>query len=145
MRSHIASSAHRESGSITPLAIGFCVIVLALVTVITIITDYYMAHRKLYAIADSAALAAVESYQPVPGGKPTFVFDAHGIEKKANQHVARISPPSNLSHIRVSAHIADSRNVHVTAHARYKPILTSPFVPKGIELTSTTKARGALR
>lgn len=138
-------TSHREKGSITPLAIGFTVIATTLIVLITVITDIYLAHRKLYAIADSAALAAVESYQPVPGEKPTFVFDQAGIERKAKQHVERIQPPTHLRNIRVSAAIVDEKNVEVTAHARYRPVLISPFVPHGIRLSSTAKARGSLR
>lgn len=134
-----------ESGSITPLAIGFAVMALMLSVVIVIISDVYMAHRKLYALADSAALAAAESYKPVPGPVPTYTFDAQQIERRANDYLVKIPPPQGLSDVSISASPADSRNVAVTVHARYHPVLVSAFVPGGIELSSTAHTRGTLR
>lgn len=137
--------ARTDRGSITPLAIGFVVIGLALITIVTVVSDVYMAHRKLYAIVDSAALAAAESYEPIPGGEPTFEFRAAGIEQRANDYISEIPPPSNLSHVRIDAYPADDSNVEVVARARYHPVLLSPFVPNGFEITSSTRARGTLR
>ena len=41
----------RDRGSIMPLSIGFMSIALALLIIAVVITDIYMAHRKLFALS----------------------------------------------------------------------------------------------
>ncbi len=63
-----------DRGSITPLAIGFVIIALLLALLIAALTDLHMARRELQAVADSAALAASDSFEPAPGDEPGLVF-----------------------------------------------------------------------
>ena len=134
-----------DRGSITPLAVGFATMALALVLVAAAVTDIYLAHRKLFALADSAALAAAETYAPGGTRDPSVSYEPAAVEKAARDYLAQTQTGSGYRSIQVSGTAADPQTVVIELSARYRPALLSPFVPKGIELHAHADVRGALR
>lgn len=137
-------SRRRDRGSIMPLSIGFMSIALALLIIAVVITDIYMAHRKLFAMADSAALAAADSYTPGLTEQPSLFFTNADIESAASRYIRQSADDSRWTNMRVRAHTTDANHVSVELTAGYKPVLISPFVPKGLPLRAAVTVEGAL-
>lgn len=134
-----------DTGSITPLAIGFVVIALLLAFLIAALTDLHMARRHLQGLADSAALAASDSFEPAPGDDPGLVFSPTAAERAAGRYLKAVPTPTNMGDLRLSATADGTHSVRIRIEARYSPPLLSPFVPGLIDLNATAYARGALR
>ncbi|GAA4282841.1 hypothetical protein GCM10022261_03720 [Brevibacterium daeguense] len=128
-----------------PLAIGFTTIALMLILLAAVITDIYLAHRKLYALADSAALAAADSFEPAYGGEPAILFTDAAVADEAQEYLGRAQPSPAFRTLRAMGRSPDGRSVEVTLHAQYRPPLLSPFAPEGIGMIATARVRGALR
>lgn len=134
-----------DDGSITPLAIGFVAIALLLAFLIAVLTDLHMARRELQSVADSAALAASDSFEPVPGSEPGLVFSPPAAKLAAGHYLAAVPTPQGLHNMELSADADGQHSVVIHLRADYTPALLSPFVPGLIELQATAYARGALR
>src|SRR5699024_7529039 len=134
-----------DAGSITPLAIGFVVIALLLAFLIAALTDLHMARRQLQGLADSAALAASDSFEPAPGEEPGLVFSPPAAKRAAGPSRAAGQARPDMHDLRLSADADGARSGRIRIHARYSPALLSPFMPGLIDLHATAYARGALR
>lgn len=134
-----------DEGSITPLAIGFVVIALLLTFLIATLTDLHMARRQLQNLADSAALAASDSFEPAPGSDPGLVFSPGAAERAAARYLDSVPTPRGLRDIGLRADADGDHSVAIHLRADYSPPLLSPFVPGLIELRATAFARGSLR
>lgn len=134
-----------DAGSITPLAIGFVVIALLLAFLIAALTDLHMARRQLQGLADSAALAASDSFEPAPGEEPGLVFSPPAAKRAAGRYLSAVPTPPDMHDLRLSADADGAHSVRIRIHARYSPALLSPFMPGLIDLHATAYARGALR
>lgn len=135
----------RDRGSITPLAVGFTTIALALILLAAVITDIWLAHRKLFALADSAALAAAESFDPAAGQAPGIVLTDEGVTAAARAYIEAVEGSSRLRPIRVTGASPDGLSAEVTLTADYSPALLSPFAESMTTLEASALVRGALR
>ncbi|MBE8146668.1 hypothetical protein IOD13_11620 [Brevibacterium casei] len=118
-----------DRGSITPLAIGFVVIALLLAFLIAALTDLHMARRELQAVADSAALAASDSFEPAPGDDPGLVFSPDAAERATVRYVASVDTPDDLRNIGVDADVDGEHSVVIRLRADYIPAVLSPSFP----------------
>lgn len=134
-----------DDGSIMPLAVGFTTIAVALILLAAVITDISLAHRKLYALTDSSARAAADSFEPSADGEPGIEFADAAVSERARSHVRTVGAPDGFHTVRVDGHSPDGVSVEVTITGRFTPVLLSPFVPDGIELRAESTVRGALR
>lgn len=134
-----------DDGSITPLAIGFVVIALLLAFLIAALTDLHMARRELQSVADSAALAASDSFEPAPRDEPGLVFSPPAAKRAAGRYVAAVPTPRGMQDLRLSADADGEHSVVIRLRAGYSPPLLSAFVPDLIGLNATAYARGSLR
>lgn len=145
-RSHTSNkSSPADDGSITPLAIGFVVIALLLAFLIATLTDLHMTRRELQSVADSAALAASDSFEPAPGSEPGLVFSPPAAKRAAGRYIAAVPSPEGLHNLRLSADADGEHSVVIRMRADYTPSLLSPFVPDLVQLHATAYARGSLR
>lgn len=138
-------AAHADEGSITPLAIGFATIALALILLAALITDVWLAHRKLFALADSAALAAAESFDPAPTPEPGIVLTDVGVRTAAAAYLSAVEVPPRYTDVEVVGRSPDGLSAEVELRTSYVPALLSPFAPSWIELEAHATVRGALR
>ncbi len=135
----------RDDGSITPLAIGFATIALALILLAALITDMWLAQRKLFALADSAALASAESFEAAPTSEPGILLTDDGVTEAARHYLSAVEAPVGYSELSVSGRSPDGLSAVVSLRTAYVPALLSPFAPPWIELEATATVRGALR
>ncbi|GAA2101587.1 MULTISPECIES: pilus assembly protein TadG-related protein [Brevibacterium] len=134
-----------DDGSITPLAVGFATIALALILLAALVTDVWLAHRKLFALADSAALAAAESFDPVPGEQPAILLTDDGVTAAARAYIEAVGMPEGLWPLRVEGASPDGRSAEVTLTVAYSPALLSPFADSVTTLEARALVRGGLR
>ncbi|WP_019157916.1 pilus assembly protein TadG-related protein [Brevibacterium senegalense] len=134
-----------DEGSITPLTIGFASIALALILLAALITDVWLAHRKLFALADSAALAAAESFDPAPTEEPGILLTDDGVSTSARAYLNAVDVSPRYSDVRLVGSSPDGLSAHVDLRATYTPVLLSPFSATWIELEASATVRGALR
>lgn len=134
-----------DDGSITPLAIGFATIALALILLAALITDVWLAQRKLFALADSAALASAESFDAAPTDKPGIVLTDDGVTEAAQNYLSVVEVPAGYSDLSVTGRSPDGLSAEVSLRTAYVPTLLSPFAPSWIQLEATATVRGALR
>lgn len=134
-----------DEGSITPLTIGFASIALALILLAALITDVWLAHRKLFALADSAALAAAESFDPAPTEEPGILLTDDGVSTSARAYLNAVDVSPRYSDVRLVGSSPDGLSAHVDLRATYTPVLLSPFGATWIELEASATVRGALR
>ncbi|GAA1367806.1 pilus assembly protein TadG-related protein [Brevibacterium luteolum] len=135
-----------DDGSITPLAIGFTAIGLALIFLAVVISDIYLAQRKLYALADSAALSAADSFQPsYQGSGPRIEFSDAEVQARAHDYLRQVPRSERFYRVGVRGRAVDDSTVEVSISTRFRPVALSPFVPDGIPLEATATSRGGLR
>ncbi|WP_245934419.1 pilus assembly protein TadG-related protein [Arthrobacter psychrolactophilus] len=138
-----------EQGQIMVLLIGFVLIVLLIVTVIAAAGSVYLGHKKLLSMADSAALAAADTFE-LSGGSastdPGTLLTTPGVVAAAQNSLASADIPAGLSGIVVDAGTgaADSHTAKVSLSAVVHPLFINFLVPQGINITVTSTARANL-
>lgn len=136
---------HRDDGSVTPLAIGFVVIALLLSFLVAALAELHMTRTQLQSLADSAALAASDSFEPADGAEPGLVFSREAARRAAARYLSTADVPTKLHDLRLDAAVDGAHSVEIRLTAAYSPSLFSPFVPELIRLDATARARGSLR
>ena len=140
-----------DCGQIMLLIIGYVLLTLLLVTAVAGASSVYIEHKKLLSVADSAAVAAADSYSldqvvgdsGVPGanlsqdrviGTVTAYLDKNGIR-------------SQFSGLAVGSGTGtpDGRTAQVTLTAVVHPVFINFLVPDGIAVTATSTARSQLK
>lgn len=131
-----------DSGSTLPLILGYALLALAVIFVCVGATDLYIAQKRLDALADAAALAGTEGFTVSlgPGGIRAELEDA-AVYAQAADIVAAMGTGAAL----IDAYTPDGVSAHVAVAAAWHPPLFSPFVPEGVLLQSTARARTAFR
>ncbi len=138
MRRH----AREEHGSTLPLILGYAVLALAVIFVCVNATDLHIAQKRLDALADAAALAGTEGFTvSVAGGVIRAELNDTAVHARSAAIVAAMGSGAVL----VTAHTPDGVSVEATVASVWHPVLFSPFVPEGVPLRATARARTALR
>ncbi|MBR7540090.1 hypothetical protein KC221_28305, partial [Mycobacterium tuberculosis] len=70
-------------------------------------------------MADSAALAASDSFEPAPGDDPGLVFSPDAAERAAVRYVASVDTPDDLRNIGVDADVDGEHSVVIRLRADY--------------------------
>ncbi len=138
-----------EEGSILPLLAGFVAIALALILVVAGASSLYLERKRLYTIADAAALAAAQSFpldsvEVDPGGGVTPVLPPEAVEDAVRDYLGGL--PAGMEGLAVEeATSPDGTSAQVTLSAVWRPPLASPLLPEGVRISVTSVARTALR
>lgn len=136
-----------DAGQILPLAIGFSAIALAVIFMCVAISSLYLTEKRLYALADSTALAAADSFRPDVTGGPRIVLTDAGVRRSARDYLSDIRASESFDGLRVGSRTGSpgGHGARVTLHATWHPPLLSIFVPRGVPIDVTSIARGGLR
>lgn len=137
----------KDDGQILPLAIGYSVVALAVIFLCVAISSLYLTEKRLYALADSTALAAADSFRPDVTGGPKVVLTDRGVRRSAREYLTRVHASAGFDDLRLGGATGspDGRNARVTLAATWHPPLVSAFVPSGVSIDVTSIARGGLR
>ena len=139
----------RDEGSILPLIAVFAALAIALVLVVTAATSLYLERKRLFTVADAAALAGAESYpleRTATGGEgPVVRLDDREVRAAVEAELAR-STGARIRELRVvDAGTADGRTASVTLSGVWRPPVVALFVPDGVPLEVTATARSVFR
>lgn len=138
------SSLRRDDGSTLPLVIFFGFLCLALVLVVTAATSLYLERKRLFTVADGAALAAAEAYDldailPGPTG-PRPRLDSTAVHAAVVTYLE--ASPDRFESLTIErADAVDATSATVTLSAFWRPPVLSVLVPDGFRIEVTAVAR----
>jgi hypothetical protein len=138
-----------EDGSTLLLAIFFGALSLALVLLVVAATSLYLERKRLFTLADGAALAAAESF-PLESvgrddsGEPRPVLRSPDVEAAARDYLGDVSP--SFEDLRLlSADTSDGRSATVSLSCSWVPPMASLVLSGGVRLEVSATARSVLR
>lgn len=143
------AAAAREEGQTLLLGVGLVAVVLALVLVVASATAIHLDLKRLTALADSAAAAAVDAAEPDGyyggrGGGALPGLTGAGARAAARADLGRQPAAGGLEGVEIAdVEIVDSTTVVITLSARSRP----PFLPWGVIPSRgfTIRAAGSAR
>lgn len=134
-----------EAGSTLPLVIFLGALGLALVLLVSAASSLYLERKRLFTLADGAALVGAEAFEladveVTPSGiRPRL---APASVATAVQEYLDAAPVDRFEQLRlVRATTLDGQSATVTVSSQWRPPLVSVFVPDGVRLEATAVAR----
>jgi uncharacterized membrane protein len=137
-----------ESGSSLILVIFAGVLCAALVIAVSSATSLYLERKRLFSLADAAALVGAESFSlssvRVVNGHAEPRLTRTGVQAAVTSFVAKSTPP-DLHEVRVdSARTPDGRSALVTLSTAWHPPVVTFLMPDGLRIDVTSTARSVL-
>jgi hypothetical protein len=141
--------AREEDGSTLLLAIFYGMLSLLLVLMVTAATSLYLERKRLYSLADAAALVGAEAFDlsavSIDGGEPTVTLRSPQVQAAVAEFLDE-NPIEPLDRLRLDdAGSRDGRSATVTLSSAWRPPVLTLFVPDGIRLEVTAVARAVFR
>ena len=135
--------AREEDGSTLVLTIGFAALALAIVVAVTAATSMLIERRRLFTVADGAALAAAEAFAleqvRFDGTAATPELAGAAVDRAAEDWTSAAG--AGLADVRVDGASADDRSATVTVSSAWRPPVISLFLPAELRLDVTSTAR----
>jgi hypothetical protein len=137
-----------ESGSSLILVIFAGVLCAALVIAVSAATSLYLERKRLFSLADAAALVGAESFSlssvQVINGRAEPRLTRTRVQSAVTAFVATSTPP-DLHDVRVdSARTPDGRSAQVTLSTVWHPPVVTFLMPEGLRIDVTSTARSVL-
>lgn len=135
-----------ERGSTTPLLIFYCFLGLTVIALIVAATSLYIERKRLFALADGAALAATEQFQlrnvSFEAGEIHIRLQSADVWAAANSYVA--DAHTVLDGVRiVRAESPDGTSARVELSSVWRPPIVGELFPWALTLRVTSTARTA--
>lgn len=135
----------RDEGSTLPLTIFYGMLSLLLVLLVVAATSLYLERKRLFTLADGAALVGAESFDlndvvrtPL-GYRPTLTSDAVSTAVTAYVHDNGGRGFSDLTIERADS--ADGRSATVSLSSYWQPPVVTLLLPEGVRIEVTAVAR----
>lgn len=135
----------RDEGSTLPLTIFYGFLALVLVLLVVAASSLYLERKRLFTLADGAALVGAEAFQlddvhATPGGyRPTL--ESHDVTAAVSSYLAT-TPTARFTGLRLErAETVDGRSATVELSAYWRPPVVSLLVPDGLRIDVTAVAR----
>lgn len=131
------------------LLIGYVLLTLLVVTVVAAVGSVYLGHKKLLSMADSAALAAADTFV-LNGGStssdPGTLLNNQGVRSAAESYLSSAAQPEMLHSIVLDAKTGapDGHTAQVSLTAVVRPMFIIFLIPDGIPIEVTSTARAHL-
>ncbi|MET4781761.1 pilus assembly protein TadG-related protein [Glaciihabitans sp. UYNi722] len=134
-----------EDGSMLPLVIFYGFLSLVLVLLVVAATSLYLERKRLFTIADGAALVGAEAFDldeiSLDGGSPRPTLDSTDVATAVNDYLDT-APLGDFESLSVErAETADGRSATVALSAYWRPPVLSLLVPEGFRLEVTAVGR----
>jgi uncharacterized membrane protein len=133
-----------DEGSILPLTIFFGVLSLVLVLLVVAATSLYLERKRLFTLADGAALVGAEAFDladvtlTAAGYRPTL--SSPDVAAAVTAYIA--AHPGDFAALAVDrAETVDGRSATVELSAHWQPPVLTLFVPEGLRIEVTAVAR----
>lgn len=138
-----------ERGSSLVLTIFYGAFALLLILLVVAATSLSLDRKRLFGIADGAALAGAEAFElsavSTAGEGFAGVLEDAAVQQAVLEHLA-VVPRGSLDELVVeSAGTPDGVSAEVTLSAWWRPPMLTMFVPAGIRIEVTATARSVLR
>ncbi|MBG6240059.1 hypothetical protein IWX78_003050 [Mycetocola sp. CAN_C7] len=138
-----------ENGSTLLLAIFFGMMALVLILVAAAATSLYLERKRLYSLADAAALVGAEAFElsevSLDGGEPTLTLRSPAV-RSAVAGFLDDNPIGSFDQLVLEDAVShDGRSATVTVSSAWQPPVLTLFVPDGIRLEVTAVARSVFR
>ena len=138
-----------EDGSTLLLTIFYAALALAVVLLVVAASALYLERKRLFTLADGAALVGAEAFQldqvTVSAGRPEVTLRSADVAAAVGSYLATV-PVGDLEGLVVeSAGTIDGRSATVSLSSWWRPPVVSLFVPEGIRVEVTAVARSVLR
>jgi len=136
-----------EEGSTLLLTLFYAALSLVLILVVVAATSLYLERKRLFTLADGAALAAAEASQFDAVGRdgtdPTRTVNAADVDSAVAAYLALPHGPfEGLAVTR--AFSADGYSATVTLSAQWRPPVLTLLIPAGLTVDVTAVARSVL-
>lgn len=144
---HAASRA--DEGSILPLIAGFAALSLVVVLLVTAATSLYLERKRLFTLADGAALVGAESFTladvELVGGDVRPRLTSAAVARDVVAYL-REAPVDGLDELTLVRATTDDGSTAIVSLASYwRPPVVTLFVPEGVRVEVTAQARSAIR
>lgn len=134
-----------EEGSTLPLIIFFTTLSLVLVLIVTAATSLYLERKRLFSLADAAALAGAEAFDLNDVTVTEDVLRPRLTDAEVRHAVDAYVADNPVGHFHdlgvADAGTPDGESAAVTLTATWQPPVVSLLVPDGIRLQVTSVAR----
>ncbi len=135
---------HDEHGSTLLLAIFYCILGLTVILVVASATTLYLERKRLFSLADGAALAAAEAWSldqvAIEGDELTLSLDSAAVHDAAAAYLADSATRLSSTQL-VRAASDDGRSATVTLRSVWQAPLHTEFVPLEVPIEVTVTAR----
>jgi uncharacterized membrane protein len=133
-----------EDGSTLLLAIFYCVLGVTIILVVASATTLYLERKRLFSLADGAALAAAEAWSldqvSLDGDELTLALDSAAVREAAAGYL--VDARGGLDEVvLVRAASDDARSATVTLRTVWRAPLHTEFVPLEVPIEVTVTAR----
>ena len=134
-----------DRGSIMPLTVFFAFLSLALILVVVAATSLYIERKRLFTLADGAALVGAEAFTidsvTVSSSGPRPTLQPADVSAAVTAYLAS-TPDPGFDDLRVDrATTDDGASATVTLSAVWHPPVLAPLVPDGLRIDVTSTAR----
>lgn len=134
-----------ETGSTIPLVAGFGVLALALVLVVAAASSLYLERKRLFTLADGAALVGAEAFDldevdPTERGLRPELQPAD-VRAAVADYLAGTAAGGFEGLVLEQATSVDGRSATVTVSAIWRPPVVAVFFPEGMRIETTALAR----
>lgn len=148
-RATVAARLVADDGSTLPLVIVYGVIALMLVLVVAAASSLYLERKRLFTLADGAALVGAESFGlddvDMVGGALIPRLDPAEVDAAVTAYVAG-QPIGDDDGLAIDvATTPDGRSATVTVSADWAPPVLDGFLPPLLRVDATATARAVLR
>ena len=141
----IAAGLREEDGSTLPLIIFFTTLGLVLVLLVTAATSLYLERKRLFSLADGAALVGAEAFELNDVTVTDSVLRPRLTDAEVKHAVDAYVTDNPTGHFHdlgvADASTRDGESATVTLTASWQPPVVSLLVPDGIRLRVTSVAR----
>jgi hypothetical protein len=134
-----------DEGSILPLICFYAALALLLTLIVASATSLYLERKRLFTLADGAALVGAESFTltdvaVTPTG-PQVELEPTEIRSAVRSYLAG-NPIGRFESLSLDeATTLDGRSAQVTVSAIWRPPVVTLFVPEGLRIDATAVSR----
>jgi hypothetical protein len=134
-----------DDGSTLPLVAFFGMLGLVVVLIVTAATSLYLEKKRLFTVADGAALVGAEAFELdavsfTPDG-PRPLLESDDVAAAAAAYLAGNPAPDLDGLVIEQAFTADGRSATITVASVWHPPVVTHFVPDGLRIEATATAR----
>ena len=134
-----------DEGSTLLLTIFYGFLALVLVLLVTAATSLYLERKRLFTLADGAALVGAEAFDlqtvTMSDGVARPVLESEDVAIAVTEYLDE-APVAGFDQLRVvRADTVDGRSATVTLSARWSPPVVSLLVPEGFPIEVTALGR----